>query len=388
LVLLVVAGLFLKTALRAADVDPGFSLEDGLIVEVDASLVGFDDERERATYERLVEELGALPGVDSASIAATVPLGMVSLGRRVARSDSMERSDNTAEGAEEVGVSAAFNAVGPRYFETLGIPLLRGREMRSDETSPVAMIDRKLAESLWPEGEAIGRFVRFVGDSAEAEAEREIVGVVADIRDAFFGGGDDGRIYVPFAQVPHSNAHVHLRARLASDEAKSALLGTVRQVVRGIDPDLPVLQLRSLEDHLDGSADVWLLRTGARIFGVFGAIALLLAVAGVYGVRALSVAQRTREIGIRIALGSSVRETLSLVLREGMRLTVAGAAIGLVLAALVGQALQGFLFDVSGLDPVVFALALAVLGTAVLAACWLPARRAARLQPLEALRHE
>ena len=383
MVLLVVAGLFLKTALRAADVDPGFSLEDGLIVEVDGSLAGFDDVRERATYERLVDRLEALPGVRSASIAATVPLGMVSLGRRVAPSDSVDR------GGEEEGVSAGFNAVGARYFETLGIPVLRGRDLRADEPAPVAIVDGTLAKALWPDGEAVGRFVRFVGDSAEEDARpREVVGVVAEIRDTFFSDRAGGVVYVPFDQVPHSNANVHVRASLSSVEAKSTLLRAAREAVRAVDPDLPVLQLRTLQEHLDGSADVWLLRTGARIFGVFGAIALLLAVAGVYGVRALSVAQRTREIGIRIALGSSVRETLSMVLREGLRLMVAGAVIGVVLAALVGRALEGFLFDVSGLDPAVFALALMVLTVAALAACWLPARRAARLQPLDALRHD
>jgi predicted permease len=386
MVLLVVAGLFLKTALRAADVDPGFSLDDGVIVELDASLAGFDEERERAAYARVVERLEALPGARSASIAATVPLGMVSLGRRVARSDDSEQGAVRERGDE--GVSAAFNAVGARYFETLGIPVLRGRAFRAEEAAPVAVIHRTLAETLWPNAEAVGRFVRFVGEDSEQEPPREVVGVVADIRDSFISDSSGCCVYVPFAQMPHSNASVHLRVPLPSDAARATLLASVREAVRGVDPDLPVLQLRTLQDHLDGSADVWLLRTGARIFGVFGAIALLLAVAGVYGVRALSVAQRTREIGIRIALGSSVRETLSMVLREGLRLMVAGAGIGVVLAALVGQALQGFLFDVSGLDPVVFALALAVLASAALAACWLPARRAARLQPLEALRHE
>jgi ABC-type antimicrobial peptide transport system permease subunit len=308
---------------------------------------------------------------------------MVSLGRRVVPSDT------AAANEDDAGVSAAFNAVGARYFETLGIPLLRGRELYAEEAAPVVVIDRTLAETLWPGEEAVGRSLRFPAETAGDESEvREVVGVVADIRDTFFGGGSGGRVYVPFTQSQHSNAHFHLRVAMADSAGSSALLGSVRETVRAVDPELPVLQLRTFRDHLDASAEIWVLRTGARIFGVFGGIALTLAVAGVYGVRALSVAQRTREIGIRIALGSSVRETLAMVLREGVRLTVAGAAFGLVLAALVGQALQGFLFDVSGADPAVYALALALLATTALAACYLPARRAARLQPLEALRHE
>jgi ABC-type antimicrobial peptide transport system permease subunit len=177
--------------------------------------------------------------------------------------------------------------------------------------------------------------------------------------------------------------HIHLKVG-----SESGMLDRVRREIRGVDAALPVLELKTMRQHLDGSVDLWILRTGATLFSIFGGVALLLAVVGLYGIRSYTVARRTREIGIRMALGASARDTLRLVVREGAVLTAMGASAGLMLSFLVGKVLAGMLYQVSGSDLVVFVAAPAVLSAVSLAACYLPARRASRVDPLVALRDE
>jgi putative ABC transport system permease protein len=171
-------------------------------------------------------------------------------------------------------------------------------------------------------------------------------------------------------------------------DASSRFLATVRREIRAVDSGLPVLAVRSLRSHVEGSADYWLMQTGTKMFSLFGGIALLLAVIGLYGVRAYSVARRTREIGIRMALGASAAETQKMVLREGLKLMAVGTGIGLVLSLLLGMLLAGLLFHVNGADPVVFAASVLLLGAVSLVACYVPARRASRIDPMVALRYE
>jgi putative ABC transport system permease protein len=166
------------------------------------------------------------------------------------------------------------------------------------------------------------------------------------------------------------------------------MLEAVRREIRTFDPTLPVLGLKTMRQHMEGSADLWIVRTGATLFGIFGGVALMLAVIGLYGIRSYTVAQRTREIGIRMALGASAADTLRLVVREGAALTAIGAAAGFALSLLVGRVLAGMLYEVSGSDTVVFLAAPAVLCAVSLAACYIPARRAARVDPMIALRWE
>jgi ABC-type antimicrobial peptide transport system permease subunit len=182
-----------------------------------------------------------------------------------------------------------------------------------------------------------------------------------------------------------ANAHFHLRFESPPD---ADTLARVRSTIREVDARLPVLELRSMREHLDASGEIWMLRAGGNLFAVFAAVALLLTLAGVYGVRAYSVARRSREIGIRMALGSSVGDTLRMVLREGMLLALFGSLLGLLLAAGMARLLASFLFEVSAADPVVFGLSFALLFLVALAACLGPARRAARVDPLVALRAE
>jgi len=182
--------------------------------------------------------------------------------------------------------------------------------------------------------------------------------------------------------------HIHLRTAPMDADSAGRFLGTLRQEMRAVDSGLPVLGVRSLRSHVEASTDYWLMQTGTRMFSLSGGIALLLAVIGLYGVRAYSVARRTREIGIRMALGASAGETQKMVLREGVELMAVGAGIGLMLSYLVGTLLAGWLFRVNGADPLVFSVAVVLLGAVSLLACYIPARRAARIDPMAALRWE
>jgi predicted permease len=392
LALLTTAGLFIRSALRAAQVDPGFKLENGLLVEVDPSLAGYREARGREVYRALLERLSSLPGVESVSMGATVPFGMVSLGRDVQRAGEVPAAADAAQGAKSVGVR--YNSIGKDYFRTLGIHILRGRDFSAGEAEtgsapPAAIVDDVLAKRLSSGEDALGKQIQFKEDDpAKKPTVMEVVGVVSAIRENFFESTPPAHIYVPFGQNYQSNANIHLRISTRGREGEAALMQTVRRTIRAVDDRLPVLTLKTLQGHLDASLELWIMRTGAQMFSIFGAVALLLAVVGLYGVKAYMVARRTREIGIRMALGATASETLRMILREGMVLTLAGVFVGLVLALGVGRLLSSMLYEVSGTDPVIFASAPLILSVVSMLACYFPARKAARVDPMVALRYE
>jgi predicted permease len=371
LALLTCAGLFVRSAFQAARVDPGFRMDNVLLAEVDASLAGYDEAHGRQLYPVLLERLKSLPGVESAAIAATVPFGMVSLGRSIQKTDS-------AEGRDEV--DCRFNMVSPEYFRTLQIPLLRGRDFRSGD-SPAVIIDQLAADRLWPKGDPIGRHIRM--KSGDVHREVEIIGVAANIQEAIIGRqNNQPHVYALFGQEYQANVTFHLRG------AGTIQPGAVRSEIRATDQRLPVIALRTFRQHLESGFDIWIVRTGARMFAIFGAIALLLATVGLYGVRAYHVARRTREIGIRMALGAGAADTQRLILREGLILTSIGLGLGLAISLVLGKVLASMLYRVSGLDPLVFSVAPVLLAAVSLLACYLPARKASRIDPLIALRYE
>lgn len=382
LVLLVVGGLFLRAAINAVGLEPGFDLDGSALVEIDSSFLGLDDDQGQQLSSQLVERLQALPGVESVAVAAIVPFGMTRSSTNVQPIEQPLIED----GGEQV--LAAQNSVGPSYFETLEIPVLRGRSFRDNESESVVIVDRVLAERLWPDQDPLGRSLRFVGqmDDYGRPVEAEVVGVVATIRDSLLDSGDRAHVFRPFEDNYRPNHHLHIRYR---DGRKiESELPAIRAAALEVEDNLPILTLRSMRQHLDESLDLWLMKTAARLFLVFGATALLLALAGVYGVRAYSVAARTRELGIRGALGSTSGETLWLILSEGLRLTVAGGAVGLLLSLTVSRLLSRLLLTVSPWDPAVFVGAGTVLLAVMGVACLVPARKAARMDPLEALRYE
>src|ERR1019366_734573 len=334
--------------------------------ELDASLAGYDQTRGRETYRALLARLKALPGVESASLAATVPFGIVSHGRGIRRANTDPADKGTL-------VNCQSNIVDENYFRTMGIALLRGRSFLPAEAAArtAVVLDRLAAGRLWPDGDGLGKHILMDEGEAAKPREMEVVGIVANVREHIVGKGDDPHVYTPFGQEYQSDMHIHLKVGSAS-----GMLQSVRREIRGFDAALPVLALKTMQQHIDGSADLWIMRTAATLFSLFGGVALLLATIGLYGIRSYTVARRTREIGIRMALGASPGDPLRLLVREGAALTAIGAAAGLVLSFLVGKVLAGMLYEVSGSDLVVFLATPAVLSAVSLVACYVPARRA------------
>ena len=390
LMLLSAAGLFIRSSVQAARVQPGFRVSGEILAEVDASLAGYDETRGRETYRAVVDRLQAIPGVESVSLAATVPFGMISLDKTVQRSSDSPSSMAGSESAIHE-VACQYNVVGAEYFQTMEIPLLRGRAFSTRDaagTTPVVMLDQAAAEHLWPGGEAVGKNVRLVSGGSQPAVDAEVVGVVANVQERVLGTRWPPHVYVPSGQAYQSDTNIHLRTSVEDPQAAARLVETVRDEIRSVDPRLPVLALKSMRVHMDNSFDLWVVRTGARMFVIFGGVALLLAAIGLYGVRAYTVAMRTREIGIRMALGACASDAVRMMLREGMTLFGIGAGVGLVLSLAVGKILSSLLYRVDKIDPVVLLAAPTLLASVSLVACYIPARRAARLNPMAALRDE
>jgi ABC-type antimicrobial peptide transport system permease subunit len=386
-----------------------------LLLELDSGLGGIPPERAREIYRELGERFAALPEVEASSIASTVPFGMISLSRSIQRAGLSVAADaKPASAAEGLAYRAHWNGVGANYFEAVGLRLLRGRGFNEAEFTrssgpAVAVIDETLARKLWPDGDALGQQVQLAapgtptaggagggagiyeeGSSDLTAGEAiEIIGIVPTTRRAIFEKNMLGALYVPFTRAFQSNAFFQIRFR---DDVAGVELArraeVIRQIVRRVDPTLPIISLKTFPQHLESNLQLWLVRAGAALFSAFGALALLLAVVGVYGVKAYTVARRTREIGIRIALGARPETVLWMILRESALMLSLGVAIGLVLAVLTGRLVSNILYQVGALDPIAFTIAPIVLALAVLIACWLPARRATRVSPLQALRTE
>ena len=415
LALLTAATLFIRGAGKAASVDTGLRTDRDFLLETDASLGGYGPVQTTGLYRTLEERLAALPGVEGASLSSTVPFGMVSLDRKVQRAGvHAGPDDKPSTAAEGLAYNASFNSVGAGYFKTVGLPLLRGRaftptEALSPDTPAVAIIDEALAKKLWTDGDALGQRIVYatkeaprakdgekkgVVVSGEAPADVkstntiEIVGIVPTTRNALFDQEPGTAIYLPFAHGFQSNVFFHVKFASLAPGQETAAAELIRRTVRGVDPALPILSLRTFAQHLDANISLWLVRAGAALFSVFGGLALGLAVVGVYGVKAYAVARRTREIGIRMALGAEPGNVLRMILREGAVMLTSGLVLGLLLAFGTGKIVGSLLYQVSSLDPVAFTIAPLVLAAATLLACYLPARRATRINPIAALRTE
>jgi predicted permease len=415
--LLTSAGLFIRGALNAGGADLGFNAENTVIVEADASLGGYDEGRATQLYRNAAEKLAAIPGVQSASIASTVPFGFISLGRPVQRAGLRPGKDaKPANAAEGLAYDARWNSVGADYFSTLGLRVVRGRAFTVAECAQpgapkVAIVDEALAAKLWPDGSALGQRIQYadadalrapggatgggaVGASESITAKpgdtgtMEIVGIVPTTRSNLFSTKQGEAIYVPFAQGYMSTVQFHVRPASAAPGAAAALIDAVRREIHAAAPGVPVFKVRTFRQHLDSSADLWIARIGATLFSIFGGLALLLAIVGLYGVKAYSVARRTREIGIRMALGAEPGTVQGMIMREGLVMTLTGGGIGLLLALGLGRLCAGMLYQVSPMDPVAFILAPTVLFATAMVACYLPARKATRVSPLKALRSE
>ena len=391
LMLLFGAALFVRSAAQALARDVGFQTAGGLAFNFDFSLTDRPADEIARRQRALLAHAATIAGVERAALASAVPHNFEASSRRVFPAGAATADDKTSAD----GLSAAFTAVSSGYFQTLGVPLLRGREFTAAETAaddgpPVAIIDDTLARAFFGDNDPIGR--RIVLDRADAagaspDRQMEIVGLVRSPHEDIVQEKAPRRIYRPLGQARRPTIYLHVKT--SSPAAATAMLEPLRRELRALEPDAPLLLAQPLAVFVERHINLNVYRLAAIVFAAFGLIALLLAMVGVYGVKAYAVTRRVREIGIRLALGARPADVLRLVLAQGMRQTAVGVGAGLVLALLAGLALSKMLYrTVDPFDPAMLALAATVIAAAAALACWLPARRATKVDPMTALRAE
>ena len=374
LVLLVGAGLFLRALDRGARIDPGFETTGVATVHLQPEAWGYDPARANEFFRSLRETLEGTPGVTAVSYANRLPLVLSSSGDEIRLEDAGTRAGG---GAETLPIQ--LQIVDGSFFDVLRLPLVAGRalEVADDERAPrVAVVNETLANRIAPDGDAVGRTFRIHDERIT------VVGVARDAKYASLGETTPPFAYFPIAQRPEPQRALMVRA--AGDPR--AMAPVIRRAILAIDPMLPVPQMLSLEEAT--GIVLFPQRIAAIVTGVLGAVGLLLAAVGLYGVIAFSTSRRTREIGIRIALGARGADVLRMIVGEGMRLAAAGVLVGILLAAAATRLLASLLFDVSPLDPLTFAAMSGLFVVVALLASWLPARRAAAAEPMAALRSE
>ncbi|ACB75182.1 ABC transporter permease [Opitutus terrae] len=393
LMLLFTAGLFFRGALAAGDVQLGFEPRGQLVAELDFSLSNSAPQQAAATMFSALQRVRELPGVTAVAIGTQLPYGNVTDMPRFADAAAAPAAKTNPD-SPEPGVDALLGAVTPQYFAALGVAVLRGRtfsdnEAQDDKSPRVAIIDEAFARKIFGDQDPIGRRIRYLQPRTDGTpAEMEIVGVCGSHRHDALQRTDRPRVFVPFSHAYQPSVFIHVRIAAQDRAAELAALTAVRGALLSTSPDLPLLLLAPMRDLLDRNIQLWIVRLGAVLFGVFGAIALLLAAIGVYGVKAYTVARRTREFGIRIAIGARPGDVFALVMRQAVLQTVFAAAIGLLLALAAGRLVGQLLYQVSPSDPLVLGIAAAFLTVSALLACFVPARRATKVQPIEALRTE
>ena len=378
LLLLMSAGLFVRALARGVQMPTGFEAAHVATTAFDLSSSGYDQPRATRFYDQLKRRLLGMPGVTAVSFASPVPL----TGETVSDVYSIEGYLPEHSEGPNGGVGVDIATVAPGYFDVVRIPLLRGRDfaVTDDAAAPhVAIVNQSFARTYWPGSDPLGRTFSGGGPFAAATTWT-VVGVARDAKYTSLGESPHPFAYLPLAQSGRSD--VHLLVRTTGDPA--TLTTPIRDAVQGLDPLLPTPSVLSL----DAATSITLLpeRIAAIVTGAMGLLGLVLAAVGLYGVVAYTASQRTREIGVRMALGADRARVLRMVVQDGMRLVLIGVAIGMVLAAAGTRVMAGFLFGVSPLDPLVFAVIPIGLALVTLLASYLPARRAAAINPVEALR--
>ena len=381
LVLVVIAGLFVRALSAASDVDPGFSVAHVEVASLDLALGGYSDDQSPAVAERIREQLAAVPGVERAGFARMIPLDGGGLGLGALRRPGVTDPASF--------IRTDWNVVSPDYFAAIGLPIQRGRHFSTADRAGapgVAIVNEQFAAHVWPGQEPLGQQLEY-GDFRPGRESSvrtvQVVGIARDAKYRWVGEAPAPFIYVPYAQHPMREVHYFLR-RAGDPAAAGSLAPAIRQALAAFDRNLPLVRLQPLSSY----AEIGLLpqRLAASITGSLGVVALLLAGIGIYGVTAYAVASRTREIGVRIALGADRARVMRLVLWHGARLAAIGGAIGMVLAFGATQLITGLLFGISPLDPVSYAATFALLAAITLAATLVPARRAASVDPNVSLR--
>jgi predicted permease len=373
MLLLLIAGLLVKDFANATAFTAGFRTDHMLLLTMDPSLVGYKESEGRAFYRQVEERVGALPGVRSVALGGHVPLGATSSSK-----------DVVVEGYEmpkgQQSLSVLTNPVDEKYFNVMQIPVLSGRKFESSDTlgsTPVAIVNEAMAQAYWPKRSPIGGRIQM------GKQTLQVVGVAKNIKYRDLSEHPQPFLYLPFSQQYESFMTLHVET--AVDPA--TLAGPVLAEIRRLDAATPVQDVQTMQ-HFFREGALFGNRLITQVVAAIGLFGLLLAITGLYGVIAYSVSRRTREIGIRMAIGADPGSVARLVLRQGMKLTCIGAAIGLVLALAVSQLLSSLLVGVSARDPEVYIVVPLTLAAISLLACYVPARRAARIDPLLALRQD
>jgi len=373
LVALIGAGLFIRSMQNAQRIDPGFESSSLFLFNFDLGALHYDEGRGQQFFRAAIERAQAAPGVESATIADAPPL----IGG-FARTIFPEGQD---EASGYRGTLTTINDIAPNFFETLRIPLVGGREFTDNDratTKPVAIASEAMAKHFWPNENAVGKRFHFFGDPTL----REIVGVVRNTVVNNIGEEPQPLAYLPLAQnySPAVTMEVRTRGR------PEGVISGVRGQVQSLDSNVALTNFLTVTELI--GQGLWAPRMGAALLAVFGGLALLLAIIGVYGVLSYSVNQQTREIGIRMAMGAQTGRVLGLVVGQGMRLAAAGLILGLIVAFAAMRVMSSLLFGVSAHDPITFVGVSLVLAVAAVLACYIPARRATKVDPIIALRYE
>jgi predicted permease len=377
LMLLIVAGLFTRSLGHAQRADLGFDPANVVDMSMDPQGAGYDETQGQAFYQQLLERVRALPGVTSAALAFSVPMGYYNNASTV-----LIQGHPLPPGQSAPVIF--YNIVTPAYLEALRIPLLRGRDFTDFDrkgAQRVAIVSETMAARFWPREDPIGR--EFTIGRNPDEPIR-VVGVAKDSRVEGLSGPIDPYFYLPFVQYYPSLATLFIRTTIAPQ----TMIPTVDREIKKLAPNLPVFEVQPLTQAIDSLNGFLIFKIGAGLAGAIGLLGLILAVVGVYGVVSYSTSQRTHEIGIRMALGAQPADVLKIIFRQGLLIVGIGLVLGLAAAFAIARLVANFLVGVSATDPLTYAVVSVSLVLVALAACYLPARRAMRLQPTIALRHE
>ncbi len=381
LTLLIVAGLFVRSLRHAETMYLGFDPGHLLNLRMNPHEIGYGEDRTKEFYRRLEERARSLPGVQSVSLACGVPMGSINV---------VNTGSVTIEGQplrpDQQPPTVFYNNVDSGYFDTMKVALLRGRaftDLDNENAPPVAIVNQIMADRFWPHEDPIGK--RFsLKTTTESPKILQVVAVAANGKYLFIAEDPTPFFYVPLAQNYFPMRALQVRSSVPPE----TLLAPLQAEVHKLAPDLPIIEAQTMDQTIRGRNGLLIFRIGAKLASEIGVIALMLAIVGLYGIVSFTATQRTREIGIRMALGGSAGGVLRLILRQGVRMVVIGLAVGLLAALGITRLMTRLLIGISPSDPLTYAAVALLLSAVALLACWLPARRATRVDPSVALRYE
>ena len=376
LVVLVCAGLFIKSFRKAQQMDPGFDTKNAVLMTLNPPLVGYDNDRTRNFYQQITERARSIPGVEAVALTRLMPLGDSSN----SNGPVLKEGETLARGS--AGRDITTNVISPDYFKAMQIPLMEGRDFDDrdrEKTQRVVIVNQRMAQVLWPNESAVGKRI-FIG--ADSHDPLEVVGVVKTGK--YRTLAEDPRMFFYYPLSQRRPGIMTMVMRTNGDPRN--FVGALRHEVQQLDRAVPMSAVKTMEQHM--TWPLWGPSLAATLALAFGVIALLLSSIGLYSVMAYVVSQRTKEVGIRMALGASRHDVLKMITSQGMRLAIVGAGLGLVLALLLAKVMSSLLIGVSGYDVTTFVIVSVVLSVVAFVASYLPARRATKVNPLIALRYE